>query len=340
MTDTTSIRDLMGFGMDATLANLLVKGQPARLNLTAATLTATTVNATTIAPTTINATTGNITTVNSTTVNATTVVPDAITGGDSSLGITGQAAAQGGAIVLTGGKSSTSGNAGGAVSIVGGLGGATGAGGALTFTGGAGTATAAGGALTFTGGASGAGATGNGGAASVIGGAALSTNGSGGNAVITGGASTGTGAGSSVILTPGAVSTGAAGAVASRGLVLQTQAAPTAYTTATTMTAAAIISGLVTGNAGGGAAVNYQLPVNTNLDAALPADIATNDAFDFSIINLSTVAAEDITVTTNTGWTLVGSMVVESRDSDRANSSGHFRVRRTGASAYTIYRLA
>lgn len=60
---------------------------------------------------------------------------------DASLDITGLAAAQGGAIVSTGGTSSTSGNAGGAVNTVGGTPGATGVGGGITQTTGAGGAT-------------------------------------------------------------------------------------------------------------------------------------------------------------------------------------------------------
>lgn len=173
---------------------------------------------------------------------------NAIAGGDSSLGIAGQAAAQGGAVALVGGTSSTSGNAGGAVTAVGGTPGATGVGGAVTLTGaaggatsgaggavsmtggagtagnaiggaasvtaGAGQGTAAGGAASITGGASGAGATGNGGACTQTGGAALSTNGTGGAAGMVGGAGSGSGAGGAITITSGAAgATGVAGAV-------------------------------------------------------------------------------------------------------------------------------
>jgi len=91
--------------------------------------------------------------------------PD-ITGSDSSLGISGQAAAQGGAIALVGGTSSTVANAGGAVTATGGTGPASsaataGAGGAVTLTGGTAGTTAtgtggAGGAATLVGAAGGA----------------------------------------------------------------------------------------------------------------------------------------------------------------------------------------
>lgn len=93
-----------------------------------------------------------------------------ITAEDSSLGINGVAAAQGGAIVLTGGTSSTGGNAGGAVSLIGGTPGATGVGGAATVAGGIGGSTSGtGGALALAGGAGTAGNA-NGGAVTIQGG--------------------------------------------------------------------------------------------------------------------------------------------------------------------------
>ncbi len=98
------------------------------------------------------------------------VTADDITASDSSLGVNGAAAAQGGAIVVTGGTSSTAGNAGGAVSLVGGTPGTTGAGGAASVTGGIGGATSGtGGAVAIAGGAGTAGNA-NGGAVTILGG--------------------------------------------------------------------------------------------------------------------------------------------------------------------------
>ncbi len=73
--------------------------------------------------------------------NLDTLALDALTGHDSSFGITGLADTQGGAVVITGGASSTSGNAGGASSVAGGVGGATGVGGAASLASGAGGST-------------------------------------------------------------------------------------------------------------------------------------------------------------------------------------------------------
>jgi predicted RecA/RadA family phage recombinase len=93
-----------------------------------------------------------------------------ITGDSATLPIAGLSAAQGGTASLTGGTSSTAGNAGGAVSLVGGTPGVTGVGGAASVAGGVGGATSGtGGAASIAGGAGTAGNA-NGGAVSVLGG--------------------------------------------------------------------------------------------------------------------------------------------------------------------------
>lgn len=98
------------------------------------------------------------------------LVANSISGGDSSLGIDGLAAAQGGAVPIKGGTSATAGNAGGAASLTGGTPGATGVGGAASVVGGIGGATSGtGGAATVAGGA-GTNGNANGGAASLLGG--------------------------------------------------------------------------------------------------------------------------------------------------------------------------
>lgn len=111
------------------------------------------------------------------------ITADAITGTDSSLGISGQNAAQGGAIALVGGTSSTSGNAGGAITGVGGTPGDTGIGGGISWTGGVGGTTS-----------------GSGGAVTIAGGAGTAGNASGGAVTINGGALNGSGANGSVTI--------------------------------------------------------------------------------------------------------------------------------------------
>lgn len=106
------------------------------------------------------------------------------------------------------------------------------------------------------------------------------------------------------------------------------QGNPVAHNTAATMTAADLLAKIITSAPAG--AINLQLPLATDLDAALPTAVA-NSSFDFSIID--TNGANAATVTTNTGWALVGSMVVA------ANSAVLFRARKTAAGAWTLYRI-
>ena len=297
----------------------------------------------------------------------------AIGASDSSLAIDGQAAAQGGDVVTKGGTSSTSGNAGGEAKLQGGTPGATGTGGAATVVAGPGGATSGnGGIASVTGGAAtagngnggvgrvvggagqgsgnggvarctggAAGATGTGGDAIVTGGNGGATSGAGGQAQVTGGmASGGNSNGGSVILTGGVkAGTGVDGMIIERSIKLVKQSAPTAKTTDATLTAAELQTGIITVNQGAAGTSSLTLPLAADMDTAFP-DAASGDAFDFSVINTSSVAAEDATLITNTGWTLVGEMTVESNDADRAGSSGRFRARRTGSGAWTLYRLS
>lgn len=271
--------------------------------------------------------------------------------------IQGIGAAQGGSVHVNGGTSSTSANAGGnsrliggapgatgaggIASIAGGAGGATsGAGGAASVTGGAGTAgnstggiaslvggagqgTAAGAAANVTGGASGAGATGDGAAANVSGGAALSTNGNGGSVVLTGGAKAGS---------------GIAGGVRVENILVQQVSAPTAKTTSSTLTAAQVLTGIITVTQGSGANSAQQMPTGTDLQAALPVDFAVGDSFDFSIINLGG-ASETATLTVNTDVTIVGRAIVDVAAAT-ASGSGRFRVRKTADHVFVVYRLS
>lgn len=64
------------------------------------------------------------------------------------------------------------------------------------------------------------------------------------------------------------------------------------------------------------------------------------DSVDFFVINLSTTASHIITITGGTGMTLVGSMKVNPHVAGEDTSgSARFRLRRTGGSAATLYRL-
>lgn len=185
------------------------------------------------------------------------------------------------------------------------------------------TATSAGGEVDLTGGVGGA-TSGAGGPVKVVGGAASGGNANGGDVLISGGAANGSGVN---------------GVIRENGVRLISQGAPTAATVSATLAAAALLSGIITVLQGAAGASAQQLPLATALDTALPTSVA-NDSFDFSVINISTNAAESASLTTNTGWTLVGDMDVAANSAATTKSAGRFRARKTAAGAWTLYRLS
>lgn len=109
------------------------------------------------------------------------------------------------------------------------------------------------------------------------------------------------------------------------------QGAPTALTAETTVTAAQLANGLFTFN---GTAGNLILPTVALWEAAYPSTSEkTDSAFDFYVVNID-AGADAITVAVGTGWTLVGAGAVA------AGTSGHFRCRKTGSGAWTVYRVS
>ena len=111
---------------------------------------------------------------------------------------------------------------------------------------------------------------------------------------------------------------------------LTVQGTPTALTAAATATVDQLVNGLFTFN---GTAGNLTLPTVAELEAGIPNATRVNTAFDFHIINID-ATTDDVTVAAGTGWTLVGNMVVTEA------TSGHFRARKTGVGAWTLYRLS
>lgn len=123
----------------------------------------------------------------------------------------------------------------------------------------------------------------------------------------------------------------------------RSQAAPAAKTVTAIMTAAEMLNGMITGNQGGAAAAVYQLPLGTAIETAFAAamghGLEANDSFDFNVINISTVAAEVLSLTANTGVTVVGDMTMAAV-AVGDTSSGAFRCRRVSNGVYVVYRLS
>lgn len=118
-------------------------------------------------------------------------------------------------------------------------------------------------------------------------------------------------------------------------LTIGVQAAPQTATTDATLTAAQFTGGLLVGSPGTSAAA-YTLPTVTSLEAVVT-NAKTNSTFRLTVINLGTSSGV-ITMTTNTGWTLVGKMTIPITSTD--GSSATFLARKTGDSAWSLYRVS
>lgn len=114
--------------------------------------------------------------------------------------------------------------------------------------------------------------------------------------------------------------------------LLLVQGAPTALTAGATATAEQLVNGLFTFN---GTAGNLQLPTVADLEEdGVPSATKVNAAFDFYVINIDASGSDTITLTTGTGWTIVGVAAVV------VNTSAHFRARKTGDGTWTCYRMS
>ena len=122
--------------------------------------------------------------------------------------------------------------------------------------------------------------------------------------------------------------------------VIKYQGAPANTDDGTAVVSAAnILTGIVTCTPTADRSKATDTAANLISGLSLTAD---QDAFDFSLINLTTDGQDNVTLTGGTDVSLVGNMVIHAQDAaDDAVSIGvgRFRVRRTGSSAVTIYRI-
>ena len=94
------------------------------------------------------------------------------------------------------------------------------------------------------------------------------------------------------------------------------------------MTAADLLTSIVTATPTAGR--NIQLPTAAALEAATV--FAIDDSFDFSVI---TLAAFALTITVNTGVTIVGSPATGAG----SGSAARYRIRKTAANTFIVYRI-
>jgi hypothetical protein len=119
------------------------------------------------------------------------------------------------------------------------------------------------------------------------------------------------------------------------------QVTPAAETVAVTLTAAELLTGLVTGTHAAGATAAYTLPTGTLLDAA--GTFLVDEFFDWTLINLSAAALDTITITAGADHTVVGTMICQSAHSTTGLIHGNalrLRTRKTAANTFVSYRLA
>jgi hypothetical protein len=93
-------------------------------------------------------------------------------------------------------------------------------------------------------------------------------------------------------------------------------------------TAADLLTGIVTATPT--TTRSIQLPLATNIE--LGTEFAVGDSFDFSVI---TLAAFALTITVNTGVTIVGSAATAAT----SGASARFRLRKTAANTFIVYRV-
>jgi hypothetical protein len=185
-------------------------------------------------------------------------------------------------------------------------------------------------------------ATGAGGALAMTAAAGGTTSGAGGDVSLAGGAGTaGNASGGSIILTPGAKhGTGLDGGSFNRGTIqFRKMGTPATSTDTATLTVAQVTAGVLVATPT--AAANYTVPTGTLLLAALPADIAANDSFDLTIINIGGTG-DDITMLVGDDITFVGDVVVRpSADSGTEQAGqGTFRFRYTTGVTFVAYRVS
>ena len=110
------------------------------------------------------------------------------------------------------------------------------------------------------------------------------------------------------------------------GAVMPYAPAPTGIAAATTLTNANIQGQIISAT---GTTYTITMPLGTTLET-LATWATTNIAYDFFVIN---TASGIITMAVNTGVTSLGSLTVA------IGASAHFRIRRTAANTFVLYRL-
>ncbi len=111
-------------------------------------------------------------------------------------------------------------------------------------------------------------------------------------------------------------------------LLWQYTPAPTSISGTTTLSAAQVATGIIVTTGG---SYTITLPTGTALDTFFSGVPATNIGFDFSVIN--TTSGTTTVAVGASGMTSVGTLTVAT------NTATIFRLRRTAANTYILYRI-
>jgi hypothetical protein len=117
--------------------------------------------------------------------------------------------------------------------------------------------------------------------------------------------------------------------------LIDTIPAPVTATTTTTFTAAQLLNGLMLLNSGITANVAYTLPTVAQLEADLTNSDKVGTSFTFRVVNLGT-SSGTATITTNTGWTITGSLTMTLP----VTTGATLVARKTGPGAWVLYRVS
>lgn len=112
--------------------------------------------------------------------------------------------------------------------------------------------------------------------------------------------------------------------------ILGVQGEPTAYTTTATITAAELLTGILSYT---GSGHTLTLPTVALWEVALGGadNVKVNSSFDFSVL----ATTGDATLAVGTGWTLVGG----GNGVTTVTQATLWRARKTAAGAWTVYRV-
>lgn len=123
------------------------------------------------------------------------------------------------------------------------------------------------------------------------------------------------------------------------GVLSQAQPTPATVTAAATLTAAQLLTRIITGTQATGSTNAITLPTGTLMSAAVVGD--NDQSFEFTIINLSAALADTYTLTAGTDFSIVGMAIIDSAHADSEfPSSAVYRCRQSTATVWIAYRIS